>query len=436
VISENIQTLLFSADLVQTQKDMTTLKLTKRSADALSPAQKPYLARDADLKGFVLRVYPSGIKSWGVVYRPSPGGRGVPEKFVTIGKAGTLTADQARSKAASLLAKVKLGEDPGGDRTELRKMMSVEDFLKDFETDYVNKRVKASTAVSHKIATSKLTDAHGKLKICALEKRHIIALHSKMSEHPYAANRAVAVWAKAFEWGAERGLVPEGFNPAKGIVKYKEEGRERYLTIDELKRLGTVLLQAETVGIPYLVDEESPKAKHAPKYDNRFVRIDPYAIAAIRLLILTGSRLREILNAQWSHLDLDRGILFLPDSKTGRKPIYLSSPALKILSDLPKVEKNDFIIASGAESKPRSDLKRPWNAIRRAAGLDDLRIHDLRHSFASIGAGASLGLPIIGKLLGHSQASTTQRYAHLDADPLKRAADAIGDKISTAMKQD
>jgi integrase len=127
--------------------------------------------------------------------------------------------------------------------------------------------------------------------------------------------------------------------------------------------------------------------------------------------------------------------MFLPDSKTGKKPIYLSAAALAILSGLPRIEGNPFIIAGTKDGAPRADLKKPWAAVTKAAGLDGVRIHDLRHSFASVGAGASLGLPIIGKLLGHSQASTTQRYAHLAADPMRRAVETIGATIAAAMER-
>jgi integrase len=254
-----------------------------------------------------------------------------------------------------------------------------------------------------------------------------------MADRPYAANRAVAVWGKAFTWGAARGLISEGYNPTKGLQKYREQGRERFLTTDELARLGAALAEGETIGLPYSVDETKPKAKHAPRTENRRVKLDPFAVAAIRLLILTGARLREILDAQWSQVDFERGILFLADSKTGKKPIYLSSAAQAVLAALPRVRGNPHVVAGAKDGAPRADLKKPWAAVKRAAGLEGLRLHDLRHSFASVGAGASMGLPIIGKLLGHSQAATTARYAHLDADPLRRAVDTIGATISAAM---
>ena len=151
-------------------------------------------------------------------------------------------------------------------------------------------------------------------------------------------------------------------------------------------------------------------------------------------MILTGARLREILNAQWNQVDIERGIIHLSDSKTGRKPVYLSAAAQAVLASLPHIADNPHIIAGAVHGEPRADLKKPWAAVCRAAGLDGVRLHDLRHSFASFGAGASLGLPIIGKLLGHSQPSTTHRYAHLDADPMRRAVETIGAEISAAME--
>src|SRR5208283_5991191 len=201
----------------------------------------------------------------------------------------------------------------------------------------------------------------------------------------------------------------------------------------EFARLGAALEEGETIGLSYSVDETKRGAKHAPKAKNRRVKLDPFAIAAIRLLILTGARLREILDARWSQVDFERGILFLADSKTGRKPVYLSAAAQAVLASLPRIEGNPHIIAGAKDGAPRVDLKKPWAAVKRAAGLEGVRLHDLRHSFASVGAGASMGLPIIGKLLGHSQAATTARYAHLDADPLRRAVDTIGATISAAM---
>ena len=167
----------------------------------------------------------------------------------------------------------------------------------------------------------------------------------------------------------------------------------------------------------------------------RTVDADPYAIAAIRILLLTGARLNEILKARWENVDLGKGTLFLPDSKTGPKTIYLGAAA-EILAGLERVDGNPYIIPGALPGKPRADLHCPWAAVKKAAGLDGLRIHDLRHNFASTGANAGTGLAILGGLLGHSSAAMTARYAHVSADPKKRAADAIGASINAVMNGD
>jgi integrase len=170
---------------------------------------------------------------------------------------------------------------------------------------------------------------------------------------------------------------------------------------------------------------------NAGKRENRITNIGSHAAAALRLLTFTGARLRQILDLRWDHVDLQRGLLFLPDSKTGKKTIVLGAPALAVLENLPRV--GNFVIAGTDDGRPRADLQRPWALVSRAADLPGLRLHDLRHSFASVGAGSGFGLPIIGKLLGHSNSKTTERYAHLAADPLRQASDAISGSIAKAM---
>jgi integrase len=409
------------------------MKLTKRSVDALFPRQKQYIEYDTELKGFGVAVYPSGIKSWVCEYRPHGGGRGTAKKRVTLGKVTQLPPEQARKTAADMLAAVRLGGDPALEKAERRASVTVGELIDFFDAQYVGPMLKPGTAVSHRIALEELRRAHGVLKATALTRSHVATLHFRMADRPYAANRAAAVWSKAFAWAAARGIIPE-HNPVKGLKKYREQGRERFLTVDELGRLGVALAEGETVGLPYEVDDTKPNAKHAPKADKRRVKLDPYAVAALRLLLLTGARLREILHAKWEQVDVGRGVIFLADSKTGKKPIYLSAAAQAVLAALPRLEANPYVIAGARDGAPRSDLKKPWGALIRAANLRGVRIHDLRHSFASFGAGASLGLPIIGKLLGHSQAATTHRYAHLAADPMRRAVETIGATISAAME--
>ena len=170
---------------------------------------------------------------------------------------------------------------------------------------------------------AKIRAAYGLLKAEALTRAQVAALHSAMSDTPYAANWMLAVGSKMFSWGETVGHLPEGHpNPFRRIGRHREQARERYLTGDELARLGDALREGETIGLPYAVDETKPHSKHAPKIESRLVKIDPYAASAIRLLCLTGARLREILHAKWDEVDLGRGALFLADSKTGRKPIY------------------------------------------------------------------------------------------------------------------
>jgi integrase len=213
------------------------------------------------------------------------------------------------------------------------------------------------------------------------------------------------------------------------VRRFPDRRKERYLSVAELERLGAALRRGETVGFPRSARDD----KRAPKAEVND-RISMYAAAAIRLLLFTGARRGEILQLRWDQVDLDRRILALPTSKTGHKVILLNGPAAAVLLELPRTFGNPFVIAGTKTSAPLADLKRVWSAICREANLPSLRIHDLRHSFASVGAGANLGLPIIGKLLGHTQASTTQRYAHLADDPLRRAAEIIGGAIAAGLR--
>ena len=411
---------------------MPVLNLTKRSVDALTPGVKAFIAFDSQLHGFGVRVMPSGVKTFILEYRPNGGGRAVAKRRLKIGRFGPLTVDGARDKARRAHARVELGADPVAEKAEQRAAVTVGGLIDTFIAEHVETKCKEGTAEAHRVALEKLRVAYGGLKAESLTRPQLVALHAKMRSHPYAANRFLSVVSKAFNWAGRRGFVPETHNPASRIERYRERQRERFLNTAELSRLGEALREAEAGGLPWTVDETKPAAKHAPRESNRRI-LDPYAVAAIRLLILTGARLREILHVEWEHVDFERGVLLLPESKTGKKTIYLSAAALEILAGLPRLAGNPYVFPGGVEGKPRADLKKPWAAVAKAAGLEGVRIHDLRHSFASFGAGASMGLPIIGKLLGHSQPATTARYAHLDADPMRRAVETIGATIGAAL---
>jgi integrase len=235
-----------------------------------------------------------------------------------------------------------------------------------------------------------------------------------------------------YSWARRTGRVPHDIKPALGVTKYREQGRERFLSGEELARLGEVLREAETVGLPWVIDEDNENAKHVPK-KNRITKVSPFATAAIRLLLLTGCRLREILNLRWEEYDRERGMLLLPDSKTGRKPVVLSTAAMALIDSLPRA--GDYVITGRAPEQARRDLKRPWEVIRARAGLGKVRLHDLRHTFAATGAGSNLGLPVIGKLLGHKNTETTNRYAHLAAEPLRTAANAIASQLAAKIAE-
>jgi integrase len=410
---------------------MASGRITKRAVDALQcPAgrDRDFLWDDA-LAGFGVAAFPSGKKVYVAQFRKD--GR---SRRVAIGEHGRLTPDEARSQAKTILGAVETGADPIAERRAAREVRTFKAVADDFLALHVAAKRKGRTGAEYqRILQAHIAPAIGSKRIVDVRRADLARLHGKLADRPYEANRTLAVVSAVWNWAARRDEVEASANPCSGIERYPEQGRERFLTSDELGRLGSALAEGESVGLPYAVDETSPNAKHASKADKRRVKLDPFAVAAIRLLILTGARLREILGAKWSQVDLERGVIFLADSKTGKKPIYLSAAAQTVLAALPRIEGNPHIIAGAKDGAPRADLKKPWAAVTKAAGLEGVRLHDLRHSFASVGAGASMGLPVIGKLLGHSQAATTHRYAHLDADPLRRAVDAIGATITAAM---
>jgi integrase len=407
------------------------IKFTKRAIDGLVPSEKPETVWDGILPGFGVQVMPSGLKTFVLHYRPGAGGRAVGKQRYTIGRYGPMTVEQARKAAQDALARIRLGEDPQAEKGRQRAALTVDGLIAAFLETH-GAKLKPKTRAHYAGTLAALAAAHGSLKAEALTRAQVAALHHSMAATPYQGNRMLAAVSKLHAWAEDHGYLPEGHpNPAQRVKRYKEQGRERFLSSEELAQLGDALREAETLGLPWRGEYES---KHTAKEENRRTVLDPFSVAAIRLLILTGARLREILNAKWEQVDFERGILFLADSKTGRKPIYLSAAALAVLADLPRIEGNPHIIPGTREGQGRFDLRKPWATVTRAAGLYGLRIHDLRHTNASIGAGAGLSLPVIGRLLGHSQAATTQRYSHLAADPVRQAAERVGSIISAALE--
>ena len=408
---------------------MPVVKLSKRTVDALAPAAKSFIAFDATLKGFGVRVLPSGAKSWIIEYRPGGGGRSVSKRRLKLGDTFELTPSEARNAARIALSRIRLGNDPALDRLAARRQITVAALAEEFIKEHAQAKRKSSTARDYAHVLRKIVvPAIGSRKVDMVTRSTIGRLHLTRKETPYHANKVVAVVRSMYSFAASKHLVPEGFNPARGIQRYPKSHRDRFLNSIELERLGAALREGKSVGLPWEIDPAKPGAKHGPREINRFTKLSPYTAAAVRLLLFTGCRLGEILRLRWADVDLERGVLFLPDSKTGRKTVVLNAPAMAVLGELPRL--GAYVIAgdnAGAEDESaRSDLKRPWKAIKKRARLAGVRLHDLRHTHASFGAAGGFGLPIIGKLLGHKQAATTARYAHLDVDPLRRASEHIG----------
>jgi integrase len=384
-------------------------KITKRSVDAFISQDRDSYLWDDDLPGFGLKVTPEGRMVYLIQYRL--GGRKGRTRRVTVGLHGTLTPDKARIEAKRLLGEVAAGRDPAEVRDKAKAELSFGEVLERFLAEHVDAKLKASTATEyHRTVKLYVRPALRHRPIGDVKRADIARLHHSLKDKPYQANRTVALLSKLFNWAEKHGLRPDGTNPCRHVEKYPEQARERFLSEAELARLGAALRDAQTGATE-----------------------SPWVIAAIRLLSLTGARLGEIRTLQWGHVDFERASLRLPDSKTGQKTIYLNVPALEVLAGVPRLEGNLYVICGDRPGAHLVNLQKPWRRIRKTAGLEDVRLHDLRHSFASVAAAGGMSLPIIGALLGHSQPQTTARYAHLSADPLKAASDAIAGRIASAM---
>ncbi len=381
-------------------------KLTKRVIDGAEIEAAEYFIWDDELPGFGLRVLPSGRKGYIVQYRA-----GRRSRRMSLGPSTVLTCEQARTGAISIIAAARHGGDPAAKRDAERKTITVKELAERFDKEHVSIRVKETTAKGYRrLIERTILPALGRHRVTEVTRADIAKLHHDLRHIPYEANRCLEVISKMFSLAEMWGLRPDGSNPRKHIKKYAEEKRERFLSPAELKRVGDVLREMEDEGIEL-----------------------PYAIAAARLLILTGCRLGEIMTLQWEHVDLAGKALRLPDSKTGAKVVHLGQPAIDVLTGIKKVDKNPWVIVGTLPGARLTDLQPFWQRVRARAGLKDVRIHDLRHTFASTAVAAGQGLPMIGKLLGHTQVQTTARYAHLAVDPVKIAAESVSNTLQQAL---
>src|SRR6266516_4388845 len=396
-------------------------KLTRRSIEALEPRPKPYTAFDPEVKGFGVRVHPTGRKVWVIEYRAGGGGRGVAKTrhaFATL--AEVPTPEEARKRARILLGRVREGRDPARERAEHREAATVQHLADRFLSEEIKPTRKPGTARFY----------------ARLFRTHVLPTLGNKRARDVSYSDVARLHRSLFNWAVRAGELPKGHeNPAGGITRFREEPRETFLSEDQLARLGATLALAETEGLSYQVDETGPHAKHAPKPESRRTIISAHATNAIRLLLLTGCRLSEILTLQWREIHLERGVINLPDakSKTGKRAVLINAPAAVVLDALAQIRIGDYVVAGDRPDAPRADLQKPWRQVRKHAGLDGVRLHDLRHTHASYGAGAGLGLPVIGALLGHRQAATTARYAHLQDSVTRRASETIGATIAAAL---
>jgi integrase len=378
-------------------------RIGKEAVDGLKPGAVLW---DSVVRGFGVRCREGGTKTYIVQYRAGSG-RGAPVRKYTIGKHGSpWTPDAARKEARRVLGLVAAGADPAAQRASEKKAGTVAQLCDTFLAEHVEAKRKGRTAVEYRrLIEHFIKPVLGVIKVADVTRAHVNRLHHSLRGTPYQANRVLAVCSAMFNKAEAWGLRPDGSNPCQHVEKFREVARERMLSAEELARLGDALAD---------------------------YRGSPYVVAAVKLLVFTGARLSEVLGLRWEWIDFERGEARLPESKTGAKTLHLPPPALAVLAELPRVEGNPHVVVGDVAGRPLVNMGKAWRAIRKRASLD-ARLHDLRHAFASVAASSGMGLPIIGKMLGHTQAQTTQRYAHLAADPVKAAAATVAGTIAAAM---
>jgi len=379
--------------------NLTSRKLTKSLVDGLKSKEKDYFVWDAALHGFGVKITPKGRKVFVAQYRIAGIGA---SKRKTIGVHGELHIQKAKEEAKDVLHDARKGIDPNAEREAFKKAPTVSNALDGFFDEHVKRHLKPSTVENYKLMRRvHLEPAFGKLKLSDMTRERVSQFHAKYQNEPYGGNKLLAILSKFFNWCEQKELIALGLNPCRHIKKFKEPSRERFLNNDEIKRLSSILDNA--------VDEKLATTS---------------AVNAIRLLMLTGARRNEILTLRWDFIDLSQHVINLPDSKTGKKTITLSDTAVKLLRTIER-NSNPFVIPGKNENTHLVNIKSAWQRIRKVAGLEDVRLHDLRHTYASTAINNGVPLELISKLLGHTQLKTTLRYAHLQNDTLKMTANLV-----------
>ena len=375
--------------------------LSKRIVDRLAVKGKDAVFWDRSLAGFGVRVYPSGRKVY--VVQTRAGGK---SRRVTVGRHGEIAPDRARKDAAMIIARLKAGLPPV--ETEPQSPPTVVDLAERYRREHVAVHCKPNTVKHYGLMLNKhIVPRLGELTVAEVERRDILKFQFELSDMPTVANRCVDMLVKMFNLAELWEMRPPGRNPCKSVRRYKVARRkERFLAPKELARLGRVL-------------EIAPAERLASRH----------AAAAIRLLLLTGCRRNEVMGLAWDDLDFEAGKMRLRDSKTGGRIVPLPPAAAEVLADLPRIDGNPWVFPGKRKGTHQVNINESWDRIRRRAGLDGVRLHDLRHTFASRSLAIGEGLPMIGELLGHRQVNTTARYAHVARESIQASTAKVADSI-------
>jgi integrase len=363
---------------------------------------------DTAVRGF----YAVGNADGSVTFRVKARVRGR-QRNITIGKSGVWKPEKAREHANELLVKSKKGEEPakhqvrgGGDRLSFKA--AKERFLAQHGS-HLKERTREGYEA---ILDLHLVPAFGTMSMRGIDEADAMSLHQNMAKTPRNANHALAVLSKMMNWAESVGLRDRRTNPCENIKRYKENKRKRYLSDEEYGRLGQVLDEALSSG------SESV-----------------YVVGAIRVIIFTGARRNEILSLRWVEVDEARRVLNLDDSKTGSKSILLNREALDVIGKLPKVEGNPYVFVGERIGRHLVNIAKPWGRIRTAAGLADVRLHDLRHSFGNTWVDAGGSTRLLGGQLGHARSETSDRYAHAGNEAVTALVDRTGQVLARRMGQ-